>query len=80
MDIMGLLGKLDYTAIIASVVTFIAGLAIVKVQLKKSLAVIGEVADLLSVIKGSLADDKLDAEEVKMIVTEAQELIAEFKK
>lgn len=78
--VMGWLSKLDFTAIIASVVTFLAGITIVKIQLGKALKVIGDVAELLGAISKSLDDGKLDKAEIEAIVKEGQELIADFKK
>jgi hypothetical protein len=80
MDIAGLLGKIDVVSIIAAVVSFSLGFAVIKPKLSKALSVIGNLADLLSVLKGSLADGKLDKAEVESIIKEGEELIAEFKK
>lgn len=65
--------------VIAPVVTFFLGLALIKPRLSKAVTVIGDIADLLSCVKSALADEKLDKAEVEEIIKEAQELIAEFK-
>ncbi len=78
--IMNLLGKIDVTAIVASAVTFILGIALVKAKLGKAISVIGDLADLLSEIKKSMQDGKLDKAELESILKEGNELIAEFKK
>lgn len=81
MDIvMGWLSKIDFVAVGSAAVTFILGLAMIKPRLAKAVAVIGDVADLLSCLKSALADGKVDTEEMKSIIKEAEELIAEFKK
>ena len=80
MDIIGLLGKLDLTAIVAAAVSFFVGLAVIKPRVSKAVSVIGDLADLLSVLKSSLADGKLSKEEVESIIKEGEELIANFKK
>jgi len=78
--ILNLLHKVDYTTVIASALTFIAGLAIVKSQLVKAVRIIGDLADLLSTLKTALEDGKLNKDEVESIVKEGEELIAGFKK
>lgn len=81
MDIvMGWLSKIDYSTVIASSLTFIAGIAIVKVQLGKAMDVLGEVADLLSEIHKAGEDGKFSPDEIKAIAKEGQDLIALFKK
>lgn len=80
MDIMGMLGKIDVTAVIAAAVSFIAALAFVKPKLDKAMAVIGELADLLSEIHKASADGKYNPEEIQAIAKEGEELLAEFKK
>ncbi len=81
MDIvMGWLSKIDVTAVIASGVTFLLGWAVVKVQLNKALAVLGDLEDVLSAINKATADGKLDKAEIELILAEGQELLAEFKK
>jgi hypothetical protein len=79
-QIMGWLSKVDLTTVVAAAVTFLIGLAVVKPKLSKAMSVIGDLADLLSVLKASLSDGKLTSDEVKAIITEGEELIAEFKK
>ena len=80
MDILGLLGKIDFMAVIAAAVSFFVGLAVIKPKLSKAMAVIGDLAELLAEINRSMADGKLTKEETESIMKEAQELIAEFKK
>ena len=80
MDIWGLLGKIDVTAVVAASVSFLVGLAVIKPKLSKAVAVIGDLAELLAEINKSMADGKLTKEETESIMREAQELIAEFKK
>ena len=77
--IQGLLSKIDVTTVVASALTFLAGLAIVKAKLGKALAVIGELADLLSEIKKASADEKYSPEEIKSIAKEGEDIIALFK-
>ena len=78
--VLGWLSKIDVTAVVASAVTFLIGWGVVKIQMGKAIAVIGDLADLLSEIKKSLADGKLDKAEIEAILKEGNELIAEFKK
>jgi hypothetical protein len=81
MDIvMGWLHKVDFLAVVAASMSFLLGLAVIKAQLGKAVAVIGDLADLLSEIKKSMADGKLDKPEIEAILAEGQELLAEFKK
>jgi hypothetical protein len=81
MDIvMGWLSKIDVTAVVAAVVSFLLGLAFIKPKLGKAISIIGDLADLLSEMKKSLEDGKLTSEEANSIIKEANELIAEFKK
>ena len=80
MDIMGLLQKIDLTTVIASVLTFIIGLTIVKAKLAKALNVIGELAELLAEIHRASEDGKYSPEEIKSIAKEGQDIIACFKK
>lgn len=81
MDIvMGWLSNIDWTTVVAAAVSFIIGLGVIKPKLSKAVAIIGDLADLLSEMKKSLEDGKLTTEEANSIIKEANELIAEFKK
>ena len=81
MDVvMGWLSKINWLAISASAASFILGLSFIKAKLGKAVAVIGDLADLISELKKSLEDGKLTKEEAESILKEANELIAEFKK
>jgi len=80
MDILGLLGKIDLTAVVASSLTFLAGWAIVKVKLSAAMNVIGELSELLAEIHKASADGKYSADENKSIAKEGRDIIALFKK
>jgi hypothetical protein len=78
-QIMVWIKQIDVSTLIASLVTFVLGISVVRPKLIKALAIIGDLADLLSVMKSSLADGKLDKIEIESIIKESEELIAEFK-
>jgi hypothetical protein len=80
MDILGMLGKIDLTAVVASALTFLAGWAIVKVRLAAAMNVIGELSELLAEIHKASADGKYSADEIKSIAKEGEDIIALFKK
>ena len=80
MDIVGLLGKIDLTAVVASALTFLAGWAVVKIRLSAAMNVIGELSELLAEIHKASADGKYSADEIKAIAKEGEDIIAMFKK
>ena len=80
MDIGAMLQKLDITAIVAAVISFVLGLGFIKTKLSKAMAVLTELADLISTLNKGLEDGKLTKDEIQEIVVEANELLMEFKK
>lgn len=78
--LMGWIHKVDFTAVIASVVTFVAGLAVIKPRLTKALELIGDLSVVLADIKKAGEDGKFSTEEIKQIASDGEHLISEFKK
>ena len=73
-------GHMNPLTLVAAGLSFLLGLSIVKAKLAKAVTLIGDVADLLSALKASLADGKIDATEINDIVAHGEQLLADWKK
>lgn len=78
--IQWVLAHMNPSVLVAAGLSFLLGLEIIKAKLGKAVIVIGDLADLLSEIKASLADGKVDVNELNEIVKDGEQLLADWKK
>lgn len=76
MDIWGVI--MDNLGTITSILLGLGG--VVSVALIRTKAVLKEVVELLVAVQEALEDDKIDKEEIAVIVKEATDVIGVFKK
>ena len=70
---------MDWTGIVASIITVALGVSLVWVKAEKIILALKELANLLTVVVNSLSDQKLTVDEINSIKKEAGELLAAFK-